>query len=259
VEGDDDLAAYEWVSRLGLRLHVAGGQERCSRLAEEVVANDRPFAVVMDGDYELARRNRTRHRRIIILDRYAIENYFAEADVVCSVVARLAPTHERVPCVDPWTDALAETTNATRCLAALDIACVLAGDGVAVVPRPAARLFDGNANPSVNSAEVQRIEKRVLDRVVPKRIEEGESFLAAWELNREVAHIFCSDLIFALVRRFVLRACIERGGRRQIDNRALFALLAAAMWELLPHDDHRRLRGRFQRAAADLRALTGTG
>lgn len=256
VEGDDDLAVFDWVRRLGVRLQAAGGKERCVALAEDILNDDKPFIVIIDGDYELAARSRTPHRRIVILDRYAVENYFAEPEIVCTTCNRLAGSGSSEHGCDA--DYLAAEESALKGLGDLlhwDIGSVLCDAGIGVIPRPASRLFRDHADPRVDATQVRVVRNATVERITEDVSKRGTEYLQTIvSTHTRLIHLACSDFVFAFLRRFVLHECIRRGGRRRIDNRSLIALLSSVMWELEPHPDHRRLRGRIRRAVADISA-----
>lgn len=93
VEGDDDVIFFLQLLRdHKCHIEAAGGREECIKLAEAIRQNDHPFVVIVDGDYYVLKRKRSIHRRVIHLDRYAIENYLFETSVVEQVAKRTVPS-----------------------------------------------------------------------------------------------------------------------------------------------------------------------
>ena len=90
VEGDDDVVYFGYALQdLDVVVKPANGKTNCESLAEELFESNAPFVVVMDGDYDLISKTaRRRHRRLVVLERYSIENYLFEAQI-CEQVCRM--------------------------------------------------------------------------------------------------------------------------------------------------------------------------
>ncbi|MEA3342473.1 MAG: DUF4435 domain-containing protein [Chloroflexota bacterium] len=89
VEGDDDVAVLSrWFPRLQFK--ASGGKDRVGRKVEQDSASygllDRDFAP--DGEVKASRETRS---RIMIMQRYAIENYLLEPDIIAAAVKQLIP------------------------------------------------------------------------------------------------------------------------------------------------------------------------
>ena len=89
VEGDDDVAVLSrWFPRLQFK--VSGGKDQVGRKVEQDSASygllDWDFAP--DGEVEASREP---HSRIVIMQRYAIENYLLEPASIAAAVRQLIP------------------------------------------------------------------------------------------------------------------------------------------------------------------------
>ena len=63
VEGPDDIVFFDRLLRdMGCKLDPAGGKNECLKLAEGIVEEDLPYVVIIDGDYDVLKRQRSAHR-----------------------------------------------------------------------------------------------------------------------------------------------------------------------------------------------------
>lgn len=83
VEGYTDIAFYDTVLQ-NYKCHIKAknGKEECEKLATNLLEGDYPYVVILDGNYEILERTRSKHRRIILLQRHSFENYLFEKEPI---------------------------------------------------------------------------------------------------------------------------------------------------------------------------------
>ena len=260
VEGPSDIPFYEGMLKGFCRLQSAGGRSKCEHLARDVFENDTRYIVIIDGDYDVLRRVRSEHRRVVRLSRYGVENYLADHAVIDRVVARFT-REQHVPGPVQEFEELTEICEGLLPHVAFDVAAREIRLSVRGVP--------DHCQLVVRERGSYVLDKDLL-RSWRRRYCRGVSFLNLIAVRRTLKE-FCTKkrlldilpahFVLSLLHRCLCTAIVRTTGKRKsgrMDESTAMAFLCSAVWERpLPSADHESLRRRIVRAVRDVRAGHG--
>ena len=260
VEGPSDIPFYEGILRGMCRLESAGGRPNCENLARDVLENDTPYVVIIDGDYDVLTRVRSEHRRVVRLARYGMENYLAENIVLDRVVARFAREQYVLGPVREFEE-LREGSRLFLPHVAFDIAGQKSGLSARGVPKHCQRIVC-REKPYVPDKDLLRCWRRRYCR--------GASFLDLIGARRALKR-FCASgrlldilpahLVMSLLHRCLCAAIVRTTGKKKsgrMDESTATAFLCSAVWEKpLASPDHVSLKRRIVRAVREVRSKQG--
>ena len=144
VEGPTDIPFYDIIlGDIPCRIEVAGGKIESRKLADALVEDELPYVVIMDGDYMILERQRSWHRRIILLHRHSSENYLFENEALLAIFRRYAGANDNFDSVSrQWTKLLEQIEDELREMLILDIAHVREATPNAAIPSSPEALFE---------------------------------------------------------------------------------------------------------------------
>jgi len=259
VEGDDDLTAYTWLVRdLDCRVERAGGKPACLRLAQELMRDDLPYVVVVDGDYDILTRRRSPHRRVVWLQRYAIENYLLEVGSMERLCDSLEPPTDD-ECARRFAAVLEHVGSELADAIALDAAAVSEGLAETPLPQRIERLLNTGKACEVDAAAVAHCCRDASAELPVLALRKSRQLIKAWQKKRRIVDLLRGHLAFGVLRRCIFAEVEARGRRLHIDNRTLLALVGAEVWNAALPADHRSLRRRLRRAISDAQELRRAG
>ncbi|MYF93391.1 MAG: DUF4435 domain-containing protein [Gemmatimonadetes bacterium] len=239
----------------------AGGVVECQKLAREMVKDDLPYVVVMDGDYGILRGKAGRqgsHDRVIVLRRHSIENYFAEAELVDTLCRSFSEGKIAKGVVGPKFDELVVRLEEDLWdLIVLDIASE--GTAAKVVPKSIKSLLKRQTPPVIDRARVQSHVERVRRTRTNGRDEIGaDDLLRKFVARRRFIDIVRGHWVLELIQCFVVGELRDAGGKAPtLHTKALRTALAPWMWRDRVSRDHAELREGLTRAIGQVRAARG--
>jgi hypothetical protein len=260
VEGPEDIPFYrQALGNPPYRFEALGSKDQCVALAGDIVKNNVPYVVVMDGDYGVLSRRRSPHRRVVLLHRYSAENYLFEKSAleqVCRCYAQADPSEEII--AGRFEKALQQLDEVLKDLIVLDLAHSICETGVAVLPDSIEALLVRGGGVRLDPTRVSSSCAAASSCIDASCIAKAAAIIDEFTRTRHIKDVICGHLVFGIIRRLVFHTVRSRTGRNpNIDNDGLRVLLCAQVWELIPSPDHVSLRRRLLRAAreaADLRA-----
>jgi len=269
VEGPTDVVVFEPVLRdLSCRLEPAGCRDECLKLAEDVVRDNAPVVVIMDGEYRILRKTRAPHRRVIYLQRHSIENYFFEEELLESIcrsyvsqsgVDGARPEDDEAIVADQFLSALSTVNNDLYEALILDVANFLANAGLQVLPDR----IESILQPEGVAVQAERLHKLCEERTkqLPEdAVRKAQKLITTYAANGRLANVLKGHLAFGILRRIVFACIKERIGKKpQMDDGALRALIAGQLWDILRHAQHHsRLKAKLRKAVRDAASLKAT-
>jgi len=261
LEGRTDYPMFEpLLSTMDCEVLPAGGKDECLKLAQAMIADDLPYIVVVDGDYEILRRQRSYHRRALMLRRYSIENYSAEP-VLLEIVCRRYSEGKAVEgdVGERFEVLLQQIEQDLKALVVVDIAVTKASGGDSdrngVLSGSIARVLARTVPPAVDRAKVNELVIRDGRDVGREAKEMARTLLSGYTASRRFVDILRGHWVFELIRWFVAGELRRVGMKMNIDNRGLRALLGAEMWRGVISEDHRSLRRGLRRAVTEARRM----
>lgn len=251
VEGFSDFTFYERILRkLPCRLENAGGKDKCLKLAEALVENDYPYVVVIDGDYDILEKTRSVHRRIILLHRYSIENYFFEKEPIEQVCRNYSNVGGDENLVGDVFEAVLESLKTALFeLVILDIANHKSGTGLQVLPDRAEPLLDDVTSLTFAHDQITRHCTQCRGNIDQSSIAKAQTLLEKFLERKRFVDILRGHFIFSILRNLIINLVRQKMGRNpNIDNQGLTILLSTEVWNLSQSHDHKSLKRRLYQA-----------
>lgn len=263
LEGGTDYPMFEPLLRpMNCKLRFAGGKRECLKLAQAMIDDDLPYVVVVDGDYEILRRQRSYHRRALLLRRYSIENYCAEPVLIGVVCQRYS--EGRVADGDAgerFEELLGQLERELRAMVVLDIALSgkHGGDEGGVLPKSIVSVLATKVPMAFDRAKVREIVtrgRRNCRHRASRR--KANALLDGYMAKRRFVDILRGHWVFEMIRWFVVGELRRVEMKMHIDNRGLRALLGSEMWREGESQDHRSVRRGLQRAVREVKGMLPT-
>ena len=255
VEGDDDVVYLGYALQdFEIFVKPANGKPNCEKLATDLFENDAPIVVVMDGDYDLLKkRKRKRHRRLIVLERYSIENYLFE-EQVCEKVCRMcAADLAGTVYVDGLLEELNEhILDQLKEVIGLDAALCIAGEETAALPNRIEALLKYKGKTELDPVLVEKAASKARKAAAGLDVNSVHEQVRAFIQTRPIAHLLRGHLLFGLLRFLISQALQKNGKRKAPDDRSLRALFARYFWQD-HHADHKKLRAKLIKGVRELK------
>ncbi len=257
VEGSDDFPFYMPIlERLECRIESAGGKPECRKLADALVEKDYPFVVILDGDYDILENKTSPHQRVLILDKYAIENYLFERRLVQSVCSKYLGTEERGAEIGELFDQLeSDIRNNLYDLVILDILNYRMGTGREIFPDHADSVINIRTAHCIPE-RIQSIYTAIMKDFQSDAITNLRDIVDAFLTGRRFSDLVRGHFIFGIVRHFVI-GCVKKmkGQKPNLDNDSLLIMLSLEIWNIIPSDSHTRLIEDLTQAVESAREL----
>ena len=256
VEGRTDITFYRPISAgIMCRFEPCGGRENAWDLVLNLRKNNHPYAVVIDGDYEILRRSRAPHRFVIILPRYSYENLLWEPGAINEICCRHAECGDQKDLVS------VELKSTVRMIEErllrtiiLDVAARKSPDSPRVLPRNVEPILERQDDTALDREKIARLVKSALPDIDRKEVLRASQKVGDFLAVRSITHLLKGHILFGLLRRVIINcAARESGRRRDIAKDALAHMLSDAVWKCCKSGDHQRLRRGFR---SKLRAVS---
>lgn len=251
VEGDDDISFYSnLISLENCQIESAGGKTECKRLADEMMKYDLKFVVVIDGDYDILFRRRSPHKRLVILNRYSIENYLFEKEIInnlCCQYCSINPQRDLVS--GQFLDLIRHINSELLELLILDVANQRFNRGLDIFP-PSYLPKSESRNPiRVSKSRIQIEISTYKEYFTKMELDEVRNVLQNYLKKHEVSHIINGHFIFSMIRDFVLNVISHECSKKiTADNQCLYLLLETNTNLERVNSDHMNLKARVRRA-----------
>lgn len=263
VEGADDLPFYiNSCLDLECRFISAGGKEESNKLRKALIEEDLPYVVIVDGDYNVIEKKSRQNNRIIILDRYSIENYFFENELMYQLCKdylclKIGNNSDNADEIENWCGIVTDDFNklVEECevnlhqLIILDISNCKAYTGINTLPQNIDQLLSSTRGIVFN---IEEIENRLihLNHGLPSNIiNDVIANVVRFIQERRFLDTIPGHLLFGLIRRFVGKEVRKFTHKAiSIDNDSLILLLTKYMWSIVTSDDHVKLKAKLREA-----------
>ncbi|MYH63244.1 MAG: hypothetical protein F4148_16310 [Caldilineaceae bacterium SB0675_bin_29] len=259
VEGETDYPIYEQLlGKMGCKTLWAGGKPECWKLVEAMIADDLPYVVVLDGDYEILRRRKSYHRRALLLGRYAIENYCAEIGLVQNVCRRYSYGKVVVGDVGSRFGRLLDRIEGELMdLVILDIALAQVGgkDGKGVLAGNVRRILEVGVPLMVDREKVKHLVAQKDRDGFEKEKDEARELLNRFVGRKRFVDILKGSWAFGLIYHFIASELQNVKITMRMDKRELRVALGAEMWVEDRSRDHRSLRRRLKTAVREVKRM----
>lgn len=254
VEGRTDIPFYERIVRdRPCRFEEAGGKPECEKLATEVVKNDYPYVVILDGDYDILKKTRSNHRRVVMLHRYSSENYLFEKEPVEQVCRNCAMMGSGIELVGDTFEALLQAIESELLdLVILDVAHCRASTGRQVLPPKIERLLESQKGIAFSQEYIERCCTECQNSIVQEKVDEAKTLVMNFLEQRRLVDLLRGHLVFGILRYLIINTVKRKTGRKPyINDDGIRILLSGEVWSQTQSNDHKSLRRRLRRAVRE--------
>ena len=264
VEGKTDIPFYEAIlHKYNCQIVAKNGKLKCKALATVLEDDDRPYLVVLDGDYEILRHRRSKHRRVILLHRYASENYLLEEAPVkkfCRHCTSLDDTSKEALTSEEFTDFIEEVETQFKDLLILDVVRQRLKIGESSFFKKPDRFyredFIEDQIQKVRKAAKKKLQEKAAEKL-QERIVEAKDWVEQYLKDHRFIDILPGHFALELVRRLVYNTV-----NRNVTTAETQLYLSITVWRLVDtddHRDHRSLKRRLQRGAREAERIREEG
>ena len=249
VEGYTDILFYSVVlQNHNCRIKAKNGREECQKAATILVEGDYPYVVILDGNYEILERTRSKHRRIILLHRHSFENYLFEKEPIeqfCHERARLADSLEDLP-ISKFRTVVEDTELKFKELIVLDVAHQRSYTGYDVLPNKPDQFLKPGKSMNFQDNEIQQRCAEATQRIDRQSIDNAKALVEKFLRKHRFIDLLPGHFAFGIMRRLIIHTI-----NRTISDEDVRVPLSRAVWGLVKTDDHNSLKRRLRRAVRE--------
>ena len=256
VEGYSDIPFYEEVlQNYDYHLKAQGGREECKKLVTTLVEKDLPYVVVLDGDYDILTRTRSKHRRVVWLHRYAFENYLFEEKPIkqfCRDHAHSEDSLEELLASSEFTDFIENIEMKFKDLIILDVAHQHAGTGYDVLPDKSDQFFKPRTRVDFLDSQIQQSRIEAANRIDSQSIDNTRILVEKFLRDHRFIDLLPGHFTFSIMKRLIINTInrrILRNPKFSDDDIKLY--LSRTVWRLVKTRDHDSLKRRLRRAVRE--------
>jgi hypothetical protein len=253
VEGKDDFPFYQPIlHQLGCRIEAAGGKDECKKLAESIIEHNYPFVVILDGDYEILENRANPHKRILVLNKYSIENYLFEKVLVQSVCCKYGGGGEKKEEMGVLFDEVErEIQQHLINLVILDIANYKQDAGLKAFSDRADSIFD-KITIRCLPERISTICGTLSGNLSADAVNEARGLVENFLQTGKFSDLLKGHVIFGILRHLIHRGVqIIRNNPPYIDNDSLLIMLSLELWNIKPSEHHLSLETNIRIAAEE--------
>ena len=257
VEGYTDIPFYDAVlQNYNCRIKAKNGREECKKLATYLVDGDYPYVVILDGNYEILERTRSKHRRIILLHRHSFENYLFEKEPIerfCHERAHLADSLEELP-ISKFRTVLEDTELKFKELIVLDVAHQRSNTGRNVLPNKPDRFLKPGKSVGFRNDEIQQRCMEAAQGIGRRSIEDARTLVEGFLREHRFIDLLPGHFAFGIMRRLIINTI-----NRSISDDDVRVPLSREVWGLVKTDDHNSLKRRLRDAVREAEKMPRPG
>ena len=261
VEGYTDITFYNTVlQRYNCHIKAAkNGKKECEELAKGLIQNNRPYVVIIDGDYEILERTRSKHRRVVLLHRYSFENYIFEEEPIeqfCQDFARLEDSLEKL--IDSRFNALLEEIALKfNNLLVLDVAHQCAKTGLKKLFHEPDRFFKTRKKVDFRDDEIQKRCIEATQRIDSQSITNAKTLVEKFLEKHRFIDLLPKQFAFGIIRRLIIEIVQKKNKRNlNISDDIIRGSLSREVWRLVETPDHDSLKRRLRNAVLEVKKMS---
>ena len=253
VEGDSDVPFYCEVLR-GYNCHIKlqHGKEEGKKLVAALEQGDPPYVVILDGDYEILERTRSKHRRVILLHRYSFENYLFEEEPIEQFCRdRISSEGSLEKLAGRFQKIVEDTELKFKELIILDVAHQQSYTGYDVLPDKPDRFLKSGKSVNFRDDEIQqRCEDAAAQCIDRQSIDNAKALVEKFLEKHRFIDLLPGHIAFGIMRRLIIHTI-----DRSISDDDVRVPLSRAVWGLVKTDDHNSLKRRLRRAVREAQKM----
>ena len=246
VEGHTDIPFYDAVlEKYNCRIKAKNGKPECEKLATLLEQNEFPYVVVLDGDYEILERTRSRHRRIVLLHRHSYENYLLEAEPIkqfCGDRVRSEDSLEEPLASEEFINFTEKIKVKFKDLLITDVAHQHSKTGHGTFFRNPDRFF----NQGFRDDQIQKEQATAAQNIDSESVNEAKTLVGDFLRGHRCIDLIPGHFAFGIIRRL-----ISNKVGRSISNDEIRLYLSRMVWRLVKTRDHNSLKRRLRSAVRE--------
>ena len=259
VEGHTDIHFYDEALRnSNHRIKAVGGKTECEKLAKRLEQYDRPYVVVLDGDYEILVRTRSRHRRIVLLHRHSYENYLIEEEPInqfCRNRAHLEDSLAILLSNSEFEQFLEKTEHNFKELIVLDVAHQHSGTGYDVLPDKPDRFFTSQKKVDFRDNQIQKWRTKAANQIDSQKVADARTLVEKYLEKHRFIDLLPGHFAFGILRRLIIDTINKKRRAPNISNDEIQLFLSSAVWQLVKTRDHDSLKRRLRQAVREAQRM----
>ena len=252
VEGPTDVIFYQTIlQNYGCRIKPKNGREECKKLANILVESNRPYVVILDGDYEILERTRSNHRRVIFLHRHSFENYLFEETLVeqfCRERVHLEDSLEELP-GSKFREVVEDTELKFKELIVLDVAHQRSNTGHNVLPNKPGRFLKPRKSVNFRDNEIEQY-VQAAQCIDQQSIDNAKTLVERFLRKRRFIDLLPGHFAFGIMMRLIIHTI-----DRTISDEDIRVPLSKEVWGLVKTPDHNSLKRRLRRAVREAQQM----
>ena len=257
VEGDTDKAFYhEILQKHNCRIEARDGKKQCEELAAVLAHYNYPYVVILDGDYEILKSTRSKHRRVILLHRHSFENYLFEERPIEQFCWDLTHLENRVKKLARRFQEVIENTELKfKELIVLDVAHQRSHTGYNVLPNKPDRFLKPGKSVNFRDDQIQqRCAEAAAQCIDRQSIEEARTLVEGFLREHRFIDLLPGHFAFGIMRRLIMNTVDE-----SVSNDEIRLYLSRVVWGLVENPDHNSLKRRLRRAVLEAEKIPRPG
>lgn len=253
IEGYTDKAFYEEVLQdYNCQITPRNGRRNCESLAAVLAQKNLPYVVVLDGDYEILERARSKHRRVVLLQRYSFENYLFEEKPIEQFCHDLINLDE--PPDTKYREVIEDVEKKLKDLIGLDVAHRRSNTGYKVIPDNPDRFFKSAKKAEFKEDEIQKFFTAAATYIDKQSIDNANILIEGFLRKRRFIDLLPGHFAFGVMRRLVVATV-----KRSITNKEMRVYLSRVVWRLVKTPEHESLKRRLRRAVREAQGIPRAG
>ena len=246
VEGHTDIPFYNAVlQNYNCRVKAKNGKPECEKLATFLGQNNYPYVVILDGHYDILKRARSQHRRVILLHRHSYENYLFEEEPIKQFCRDRVPSEDSLEeplASDEFKDFAEDIEVKFKDLLILDVAHQFSKTGQKTFFQTPDRFFKGH----FQDDQIQRQHEAAAGGIDIESTDDARNLVEKYLRDHRFIDLLPGHFTFGIMRRLISNTV-----GKSIPNDEIRLYLSRVVWRLVNTRDHNSLKRRLRRAVRE--------
>lgn len=246
VEGHTDIPFYNAVlQNYNCRVKAKNGKPECEKLATFLGQNNYPYVVILDGHYDILKRARSQHRRVLLLHRHSYENYLFEEESVKQFCRDRVPSEDSLEeplASDEFKDFAEDIEVRFKDLLILDVAHQFSKTGQKTFFQTPDRFFKRH----FQDDQIQKQHEAAAEGIDIESTDNARNLVEKYLRDHRLIDLLPGHFAFGIMRRLISNTV-----GKSIPNDEIRLYLSRVVWQLVKTRDHNSLKRRLRRAVRE--------
>ena len=234
------------------RIKAKNGKQECEKLATALVHGNYPYVVILDGDYEILESTRSKHRRVILLQRHSFENYLFEEEPIAQFCRDHTGIHN--PTNYRFQETIENIERNFKELIVLDVAHQRSKSGYPVLPDKPERFYKTPQKADFQIDEIEKYCTSAASHIDKQSFDDAKTLVEDFVRKRRLIDLLPGNFAFGIIRRLIIATV-----KRSITNEEIRLYLSRIIWGLVATPDHNSLKRRLRRAIREAQKMPRSG